>query len=220
MRRLCWTFFSEHIELPAKLLDYLFRSNKATSINLAVAVADKIGEKTKLEILVLNKLFWSIVGARPIAASRIGGTDNEAGMIMSIWGPSLPGPHILQIHSLHQVATGNPSHVPLWRRKIIIAIFCGFGTNCMVPSDLSPKCVCGPNYTSYVIGESSILSFFVSLFVFIKPENPYFENPYFASRFRFEVKFLGVYPLRPRSSSCGSSKRERPPRTTLRANWD
>jgi len=77
---------------------------------------------------------------------------------MSVWGPS-PS-HILQIHSLHQVATGTPSHVPLRRRGIIITIFRGSGTNCMVPSDwdLAPKCVCGPNFISYVIGEFPILS--------------------------------------------------------------
>jgi len=88
-----------------------------------------------------NESFWSIVGARNIAAPRIGERDNEAG-IMSIWGPSLP--HILQIRSLHQFATGTPSHVPNRRRGIIIAIFRGFGTNCMVPSDwdLAPWCVC------------------------------------------------------------------------------
>ena len=46
---------------------------------------------------------------------------------MSTWGPS-PA-HILQIHSLHQVATGTPSHVPLRCRGINIAVFRGFGTN-------------------------------------------------------------------------------------------
>jgi len=39
---------------------------------------------------------------------------------------------------------------------------------------------------------------FVCLFVVIKP-----PNPYFASRPGLEVKPLGVYPLMPRSSSCG-----------------
>jgi len=64
------------------------------------------------------------------------------------------------IHSLHQVATVTPSHVHLRRRGIIIAIFRGSGTNCMVLSDwdLAPKCVCGPNFISYLIGESPILS--------------------------------------------------------------
>jgi len=77
---------------------------------------------------------------------------------MSIRGHSPP--HILQIHSLHQFATGTPSHVPLRRRGRMIAIFGGFGTNCMVRSDwdLAPKCVCGPNFISYLIRESPILS--------------------------------------------------------------
>ena len=68
-------------------------------------------------------------------------------------------PRILQIHLLHQVATGIPSHVHLRRRGIIVAIFRGFGINCMVPSDwdLALKCVCGPNFTSFKIGESPIL---------------------------------------------------------------
>ena len=45
---------------------------------------------------------------------------------MSIWGPSPP--HVLQIHSQHQFATGTLSHVPLRRRGIIVAIFRGFWT--------------------------------------------------------------------------------------------
>jgi len=77
---------------------------------------------------------------------------------MSVWGTSPP--HILHIHLLHQVATSTPSHDSLWRRGIIIAIFRGFGTKCMVPSDwdLVPKCVCDPNFISYLIGEPPILS--------------------------------------------------------------
>jgi len=125
----------------------------------SILAADKIGDWTKLEIPVWNESIWSIVGARPrpIAAPCIMGRDNEAGKT-SAWGPS-PS-HILQIHSLHQFATVTPSHVPLRRRGIIIAIFRGSGTNFMVPSDwdLSPICVCGPNFISYWIGESPILS--------------------------------------------------------------
>jgi len=70
------------------------------------------------------------------------------GGIMTTWGTSPPP--ILQIHSLYQVAMGTPSHVPLQRRAIIIAIFSGSGTNCTVPShwDLALKCVCGPNFRS------------------------------------------------------------------------
>ena len=77
---------------------------------------------------------------------------------MSVWGENPP--HILQIHLLHQVATVTPSHVPLRRRGIIIAIFRGSGTNCMVPSnwDLALKCVLGLDFISYLIGESPILS--------------------------------------------------------------
>jgi len=52
--------------------------------------------------------------------------------------------------------------------------------------------------------------FFLFVFV-IKP-----ENPYFASRLGLEVNPLGVYPLGPRSSSCGPTKGTPPPRTTLR----
>jgi len=77
---------------------------------------------------------------------------------MSVWGPSPPP--ILQIHSLHQVSTVTASHVPLRRRGIIISIFRGSGTNCMVPTDwdLAPKCVCGPDFISYLVEESPILS--------------------------------------------------------------
>ena len=38
-----------------------------------------------------------------------------------------------EIHSLHQIATVTPSHVPPRRHGIIIVIFHYFGTNCMVP---------------------------------------------------------------------------------------
>ena len=41
--------------------------------------AHKIGDWTKLEILVQNESFGSIVGARPIAAPRVGERNNEAG---------------------------------------------------------------------------------------------------------------------------------------------
>ena len=58
------------------------------------------------------------------SAPRIGGRDNEGGK-MSLWGPS-PS-HVLQIHSLHQVDMGTPSHVPRQRRVIIVAIFRGLG---------------------------------------------------------------------------------------------
>jgi len=46
---------------------------------LLLLAADKIGDWTRLEIEVLNKSSWRIVGARPIAAPRIGGRDNETG---------------------------------------------------------------------------------------------------------------------------------------------
>jgi len=45
---------------------------------LRTLAVDKIGDWTKLEILVLNKSLWSIVGARPIAAPGIGERENEA----------------------------------------------------------------------------------------------------------------------------------------------
>jgi hypothetical protein len=94
---------------------------------------------------------------RPTSApqSRNGVRDNASG-IMIKWGTSPPC--ILQIHSLHQVATGAPSHVLLRCCGIIITTFHGIGTNCIVPSDWdwAPKRVCGPNYRSYLIGTSPI----------------------------------------------------------------
>jgi len=51
------------------------------------------------------------------------------------------------------------------------------------------------------------------LLISIKP-----ENSYFASCPGLEVKPLGVYPLGPRTSSCGPTECTTPPRTTLRAN--
>ena len=56
---------------------------------------------------------------------------DNATMIMTIWWTSRPP--ILQIHLLHQVATGTSSHVPLRRRAIIVAIFHGSGTCGMFP---------------------------------------------------------------------------------------
>jgi len=118
---------------------------------------EKIGDWTKLEILVQNQSFWYIVGARPTAEPRNSRSDNAAG-IMIIWWNS-PS-RILQIHSVHQVAAGTPFYVPLRRRRIIITILHGFGTNCIVPSDWdsAPRCVCGPNFISDWIGESPICS--------------------------------------------------------------
>ena len=77
---------------------------------------DKLGDS------VVKQVIWSIVSAHPTAAPRICAINDEVG-IVNIWG--LSPPDILQIHSLHQVATGNPSHVPLRCRGIIIAIFRG-----------------------------------------------------------------------------------------------
>jgi len=66
-------------------LFWLVRSHsRARTLALA---ADKIGDLTKLEIVVQNESFWRIVGPQPIAAPRIGGRDNEAGEI-SVWAPS------------------------------------------------------------------------------------------------------------------------------------
>jgi len=61
------------------------------------------------------------------------------------------------------------------------------------------------------IESNSTLALFVCLFIVIT------ENPYFTSRLGLEVKFLGVYPLGPRSSSCSPTKGTGtpPPRTTL-----
>ena len=54
---------------------------------------------------------------------------------------------------------------------------------------------------------------FVCLFVVINP-----KNPYFVSRPGLKVNPL-VYPLGPRSSSCGPTKGTPLPRNKLRANW-
>ena len=69
---------------------------------------------------------------------------------------------------------GTPFHVPPRRRGIIITTFHDFGTNCMVPQDWdsAPRCICGPNFLSDLIGESPIFSaarnhdFFGGLFSF------------------------------------------------------
>jgi len=85
-------------------------------------------------------------------------------------------PRILQIHSLHQVANNTPSYVPLWHRGIIITIFHGFGTICMVllgwqthfgaqTQDwaLQPtECVFCPNSICNLIAESPIFRLWVS----------------------------------------------------------
>ena len=74
---------------------------------------------------------------------------------MSTWGPSPP--QVLQIHSpCHRHSFPCSSSAP-WNNY---CHFSRFGTNCMVPSDwdLAPKCVCGPNFISYLIGESPIVS--------------------------------------------------------------
>jgi len=92
-----------------------------------------------------------------LQAPRNSGRDNAAGIII-VWWTSPP--LILQIHSLYQIATGTPSHVPPRRRGIIITIIHDFGTNCIVHSDWdsAPTCVCGPNFISDFIGESPIFS--------------------------------------------------------------
>ena len=73
------------------------------------------------EILLMHDL---------LQAPRNSGRDKAVGIII-VWKTSPP--LILQIHSLHQVATDTPSHVPPRRRGIIIAIFHNLGTNSMVP---------------------------------------------------------------------------------------
>ena len=116
---------------------------------------EKIGDLEKLLILLQNQSFWKIVGAQPTAAPRSSGRDNAAGIMIIWWtGP----PRILQIHSLHQVATGTPFHIPLRCCGIIITTFHGFGTNCMVPYkwDSASRCVCGPDFISDLIREAPI----------------------------------------------------------------
>jgi len=107
------------------------------------------------EILVQTQSLWNTVGARPTTAPRNSTRNNAAG-IMIVWCTSPP--RILWIHSLHQVATGTPSHVPIGLREIIITTFQCFGTNCMVPSDWESALICcfGPNFMSDLIGESPI----------------------------------------------------------------
>jgi hypothetical protein len=50
-------------------------------------------------------------------------------------------------------------------------------------------------------GSTKNVCLFVCLFVVMTP-----DNPDFASRLGLEVNTLGVYPLGPRSSSCGPTK--------------
>jgi len=76
-----------------------------------------------------NQSLWNIAGARTLQAPHNSGRDNAAGIIIVRWTSP---PLILQIHSLHQIATVTPSHVPPRRHGIIIVIFHYFGTNCMV----------------------------------------------------------------------------------------
>ena len=115
--------------------------------NLVVTGLKQLENGQSPENLVQNRLIGIIVSARPTAAPSIGRRDKVGG-IMSIWWTSPPP--ILQIHSLHQVAMGTASHIPLQRRAIIITIFRSSGTNRMVPSDwdLALKFVCGPNFRS------------------------------------------------------------------------
>ena len=105
----------------------------------------KIGDSGTKPVILKN--------CRWLQAPRNSGRDNAVGIIM-IWWTRLP--LILQIHSPHQIATGTLSHVSPRRRGIIIAIFHDFGINCMVPQDWDsgPRCVCGPNFISDLIGES------------------------------------------------------------------
>jgi len=64
------------------------------------------------------------------------------------------------------------------------------------------QCICSRLY---------FLFLFVCLFVVIKP-----GKFYLVSCLGLEVKPLGVYPVGPRSSSCGPTKGTPPPRNTLR----
>ena len=72
-------------------------------------VAEKTGEWKKLENLVQNQSIGSIVGARHDAAPRSGRRHNVGGIMTIRWTSPPP---ILQIHSLHQVDMGTPSHFP------------------------------------------------------------------------------------------------------------
>ena len=127
--------------------------------NVGTLAIEKIGDWEKLEILVQNQLFWNIVGAlaRPTAAPCNSGRYNATGIII-VW--RISPPLMLHIHSLHHFATVTPSFVPLRRREICSTIFHGFETNCMVPSDWdsAPRCICGSNFISDLIGESPNLS--------------------------------------------------------------
>ena len=102
---------------------------------------------------------------------------------ISVWAPSPL--HILQIHSLHQVTTVTPSHVPLRCRGIIIANFRGSGTKCMVPSDwdMAPKCVFCPNFTSDLIGESPI-------YLLVRPNQSIMYVPLHVHRFQRSILLI------------------------------
>jgi len=106
---------------------------------------DKIGDSG------VKQVIWSIVGARPTTAPRISGRDNEVGN-----QSTRDNDYMRTLPSSHST---DSLHAPSWHRHsfpcsslapwIIIAIFCGVETNCMVLSDwdLVPRCVCGPNFT-------------------------------------------------------------------------
>jgi len=124
---------------------------------LTLLAIEKNVDWKKLKILVQNQSFWDNFGAGPTASTSQQWENNAAGIII-VWWTSPP--LILQINSMHKIATGTSSHVPPRRRGIVIAIFHDFGTNCMVPQDWdsAPRFFCGPNFISDLIGESPIFS--------------------------------------------------------------
>jgi len=80
------------------------------NIDWRILAIEKIEDRGKLETLVQNQPFWNIVSARLAEATRESGRDKAAGKINIGWASP---PRILQIHSLHQVATVTSLHVPL-----------------------------------------------------------------------------------------------------------
>jgi len=67
----------------------------------------------------------------------------------------------------------------------------------------------GNGVRNAIVSVCCFVALFVFWFVDIQP-----ENQFFTPRPGLEVNPLGVYPLRPRSSSCGPTKGTPPPRIT------
>jgi len=129
----------------------LSKLNSFLKLHTGDVVAEKTGELKKLENLT-KSVNWKYCRCTTYCGTqqqqeRQGRRDNNF-IRMTVWCTSPLA--ILEIHSLHQVAMGTPSHVPLQRSATIIAIFRGSETSRMVLSDwdFALKCECGPNSRS------------------------------------------------------------------------